>query len=178
MAKEIPLTRGFVTIVDDEDFEWASQFSWTAVKGRKDCYYAGRVAKVIRPDGTFRHTGRQMQRDLLDPEMKLARSVLVDHRDKDTLNNQRHNLRLVDYSLSNRNRSLFKNNTTGYRWVQYRSDQNQFFFQIKARGRVHRAGRMFSDPHSAAEAANELAVKLFGEDAKPMLNLIRRPNAG
>lgn len=175
MAKEIYLTRGFVTVVDDEDFEWASRFSWSAVRGRNNCFYANRHAKVLRPDGSLGKTSRQMQRDLLDPEMKLPRSTLVDHRDKDTLNNQRYNLRLVDFSTSNRNRAHFRNNTTGYRWVFFDRGLGRFYVQVKVRGRVHLGGR-FDDRHLAAQAANELAIKLVGSDA--VLNVVGKPHGG
>jgi hypothetical protein len=28
MTKEIPLTKGYVALVDDDDFDWLSQFKW------------------------------------------------------------------------------------------------------------------------------------------------------
>lgn len=36
--KEIPLTKGHVALVDDEDFERGKQYSWTAKKGSKKIF--------------------------------------------------------------------------------------------------------------------------------------------
>src|SRR5947199_9101150 len=30
-TKQIPLSRGYVAIVDDEDYEWASRYNWFAL---------------------------------------------------------------------------------------------------------------------------------------------------
>ena len=39
--KEIPLTRGMISLVDDEDHEYLTQFNWTAHKQRPaNKYYA------------------------------------------------------------------------------------------------------------------------------------------
>lgn len=40
MAKEIQLNKGLVTIVDDDDYEFLSQFTWCAHIANKKCYHA------------------------------------------------------------------------------------------------------------------------------------------
>ncbi len=50
----------------------------------------------------------------------------IDHIDGDELNNHAWNLRWVMRSENNRNRRLFKNNTTGFRGVSYRADRGKF----------------------------------------------------
>ena len=37
--KEIPLTQGQVALIDDDDYEWASQYKWHAQK-KNHTFYA------------------------------------------------------------------------------------------------------------------------------------------
>lgn len=116
-----------------------------------------------------------MQRDILDPDMVLPRNVLVDHRSGETLDNRRTNLRVASYSTSNLHRSLPKNNTTGYRWVRLRKNGRFRVMVVVNENGVRRhygAGRFFTCKHDAAEAANEVALRVFGPEA--VLNIIDR----
>ena len=177
--KLVPLSRGMFTMVDDEDYDWAIQFSWSAVKGRGDSYYAHRQIRMPLADGRFRVTSRQMQRDLLDPEMKLPRSVKADHRNGDTLDNRRQNLRLSTESGSNANRSGWTAASHGFKGVYYvqRSGldgsrgggKTPYVVKIKLHGRqVYGASQ--PDPVSAAREYNRLALQHFGEFAR--LNVV------
>lgn len=177
--QSIPLTKGKTTIIDDADFEWASQFRWCAVKGRGENYYAHRGIRVVGADGKFRKTSRQMQRDLLDPEIKLPRSVKADHVNGDTLDNRRENLRLSTDSGSNANRCGWTASSHGFKGVYYvpRPELNgkrgggltPYVVKIKLNGRqVY--GSSQADPVSGAKEYNRLALLHFGEFAK--LNII------
>ena len=83
--KEIPLTKGYIAKVDDEDYERLSQFKWCAAVRKKahlpDCIYA---ISTVAPN-----TLALMHRFILG----CPASVQVDHWDTDGLNNQRYNLR-------------------------------------------------------------------------------------
>ena len=82
--KEIKLTQGLVTLVDDEDFDWLSQWKWLAYKGHST-FYAAR-----HPEGP--HKGRKlvfMHRQILN----CTDDEQGDHEDHNGLNNQRYNLR-------------------------------------------------------------------------------------
>jgi len=58
--REIPLTRGLLSLVDAEDYEWLSQFSWRAVASGKD-FYARRALPI--QDG--RRPGIDMHREIM-----------------------------------------------------------------------------------------------------------------
>ena len=84
MAKEIKLTKGFVAIVDDEDYEWLSQWKWHYDKyacRRKSTGY--KQSKIV-----FMH------REILGYEGELD----VDHINKDRIDNRKCNLRLATRS--------------------------------------------------------------------------------
>lgn len=103
------------------------------------------------PDG--RKTVARMHRVLLG----LAhgdRTVEIDHRNGNKLDNRRVNLRPVSHpgNMANRSR-LNSNNTSGYRGVVYDKARRKWKAQVKLHGRNRVIGR-FASP----EAANEAAV--------------------
>ena len=93
MTREIPLTQGRVALVDDADYEWLSQWKW--------CYAAGYAVRSIRnPDGKPRQKHIKMHRLIAGAKD----GEWVDHRNLNTLDNQRHNLRCCTITESQRNR--------------------------------------------------------------------------
>src|SRR6266702_8265358 len=94
-AREISLTRGYVAIVDDDDYELVSRFKWQACV-RKHTVYAQRY--IRRPDG--KKTAQLLHRMLMnvtDP------AIQIDHRDHDGLNNTRSNLRVCSHAENQHN---------------------------------------------------------------------------
>lgn len=90
--KTIPLTKSDrVVLVDDEDFARVSQHQWSLVTPNEHLAYAARQEKG--------------QMILLHRVITSAPpKVLVDHKDKNGLNNQRGNLRLCSYAENVRNK--------------------------------------------------------------------------
>lgn len=78
---QIHLTRGLVALVDPEDYEWLSEYTWHA-KRSEGRFYAGTVI-----DGE----PVSMHRLIMDPPPGMS----VDHKNNSTLDNHRENLRLV-----------------------------------------------------------------------------------
>lgn len=81
--KEIPLGRGHVALVDDEDFEVLSQTEWRALRGSK--------SKVLYAIAVSPKPARILTMHSLLLEKRVG--VTVDHIDRNGLNNQRSNLR-------------------------------------------------------------------------------------
>jgi hypothetical protein len=101
-VKTIELTKGYVALVDDEDYDRVNQFNWYANDSDLPVVYAERK---IRTD-SGEQTSITMQRFILgvtDPEMQ------VDHRDRNGLNNQKYNLTPATHGLSGHPK-------TGQRW--------------------------------------------------------------
>jgi hypothetical protein len=87
-TREIPLSRGKVAIVDAADFDFLNQWKWSALRTTKagnEWFYAVRVQVIDSKQRMF-----LMHRVLTDA----PKGMLVDHHDRNTLNNTRKNLRV------------------------------------------------------------------------------------
>lgn len=80
--KTITLTQNRFAIVDDEDYEWLSQWNWYAQFGH-GIYYA------VRNDYTNGHKQIRMHREI----MGRTTGKFIDHRNGNGLDNHKENLR-------------------------------------------------------------------------------------
>lgn len=154
--KEINLTEGFKTIVDDDMYEYLNQWKWRymgkyAVRG---CRIAGKYKTIW------------MHREILAITDK---NKFADHIDGDTLNNRLSNLRIADKHQNGCNRGLQCNNTSGYKGVSWYGIRNKWRVRIKVRGKQILVG-FFADIIDAAKAYNKAAYDYHGQFAK--LNII------
>lgn len=84
----------------------------------------------------------------------------VDHRDNDTLNNQRPNLRIATHDQNNLNRGTWS--LSGYKGVT--RVRHRFRARITVAHEQQHIG-YYADPIEAAQAYDAAAHKLFGEFA-------------
>jgi len=116
--KKILLTRGMVTMVDDEDFEQMNQWKWY-------CSASGYATRDVGGRKNKRHVW--MHRLLNNtPE-----GLRTDHINQNKLDNRKINLRAVTGSQNGMNRGLNKNNTSGYKGVIWRNDIKKWRAMIK-----------------------------------------------
>ena len=143
---ELPLSRGMVTLLDDEDYDWLSEWSWSAMRDSKTgTFYARRGIKT--DDG--RRTSLSMHVLILSP----VPGYQVDHRNGDGLDNQRSNLRLATKAQNLANQRMPKNNTSGYKGVgEYRP--GRFTAQVASKYLG-----CFSTALEAARAYDEAALE-------------------
>jgi hypothetical protein len=140
-------------LVDDENFTELSQYQWHLNKDG----YAERSTKARK---------RLMHRVVL----KLTdRKTQGDHVDLDKLNNQKNNLRTCSHQQNMCNRTKKKNNTTGFKGVEFDKKRLQFRARIRS-GKVKYCSKYFDTAVDAASAYNELAIKHHGTFAR--LNVI------
>lgn len=94
MSLTIPLTRGYVAIVDREDYERLSKFNWQALVRKRGTIYATRAEY-----GNGAKRMIYMHREIVGAQ----RGVEIDHIDGNGLNNTRANLRLATRSQNSCN---------------------------------------------------------------------------
>jgi len=152
MTKEIPLTKGLVAIVDDDDFDLIKKYKWRALTG-KGLQYA--------VTSTFPLKSMSMHRLIINaPDGKQ-----VDHIDGNGLNNRKSNLRLCTHSQNQRNSKLSSMNTSGYRGVYFDKYHRKWAAEISVNNKILKLGRFFSKVE-AAKAYDKAAVEYGGEFAK------------
>jgi hypothetical protein len=159
--REIKLSKGLVTQVDDEDFEWLSQWNWHAWRSNPDwTHYACRGRLMAEPDGPRKIYMHRLILNLTDQK------VQADHLDGDGLNNQRSNLRVATNAQNAKNRGLYKSNTSGYTGVTFHKASGLWHAVITSDGH-HISLWYFHDPKEASEVYKEAALKYHGSFAYP-----------
>lgn len=151
--KEISITKGKVTIVDDEDFERLSKNKW---------FLLGRYVARNKPrsDNDGKQKPLMMHRFILGVEGK----EVVDHIDGDPLNNRKSNLRICRQRENSRNRSVGLNSKSGYKGVHLVSRNRWRAYITYNYQRIHIG--YFKEKRDAIIAYNKAAKKYFGSFAK------------
>lgn len=94
-----------------------------------------------------------------------ANGRFVDHKNSDTLNNRKSNLRIVIDSNNSKNRkSKNSNNTSGYRNVSWSKSCNKWIVQMQINKKNTVLGK-FDNVHEAGRFAEEMRKKYYGEFA-------------
>lgn len=149
--REIPLTKGFVAMVDDEDFDLIAQVKWQALVDRNTVY----ARHNWRDKGTGRFGCDLMHRMILGA----GPGTVVDHLDRNGLNNCRSNLRICTVSENNARRISMVGSLTGFRGVRHNG--KAFAAKITFNRRHIHLGT-FPTPELAAQAYDRAALDLHG----------------
>lgn len=161
--KEIELTKGYVALVDDEDYPEISKFSWYAhVPANSDVIYAMRRTKCkITGKSTVFRMHRQILGILDRPE------IMVDHIDMNGVNNVRSNLRFVHPTQNQGNTKAKKREgrTSTYKGVCWHKTGKKWAVSIQAWGIKRHLG-LFVDEKEAARIYDCFAKELLGDFAR------------
>lgn len=147
MSKEIPLTHGKVAIVDDDQFEKLSQYKWHAVRTKSGVWHA--VCTLV------------MHRMVVDAPP----GTVVDHKDRNGLNNKAENLKITTAAGNAANRAKKKSskyigvtkvkNKGGVKWRAYLSIEG-----------VYTCVGHFADEETAARERDMAALSEIGPDVE------------
>lgn len=138
--KLIKLTQGKFAIVDDEDFELLSQYSWH--------FHSTGYARTSNPK-------LYMHRLIL----KSKKEDICDHINRNRLDNRRENLRIVSPTQNSINTSIRKDNSSGYKGISWSSEREKWQVYITAYKKTVSLGR-YKDL-STAILARKLGERIY-----------------
>lgn len=146
-----PLTNGYNSIIDSDDFAKVSEYKWYGRKGKNGTIYATSTM----------HKNLHMHRFILGVT---DRKMFVDHIDHNGLNNSKSNLRKVNNSQNMRNMRPCKNTSSKFKGVYWNKTKKLWTTQITVNKNKKHIGH-FINEIDAAKRYNEMAKKLHGEFA-------------
>jgi len=156
--KEIQLTRGYIALVDDEDFERVNQYKWQSIICTHTVY-------AKRGDySSGKNKTNLMHNFIMRVENSRKNGIEVDHKNHNGLDNQKKNLRICTHNENNMNRSSNKNSTSIYRGVSWCKVRNKWISLIYFNKKRIHLGR-FNSEFEAAKVYDKKAAELFGEFA-------------
>lgn len=155
--KEIVLSNGMVALVDDEDYERLVLKNWSCLPNNSTVY----AYRHIYQDGL--NYVSLMHVEVIGKRV----GFVVDHIDRNGLNNQRTNLRHATYS-QNRANSIAVKGVSKYKGVTWDEPNQKWRAKIRYDYRDYHLGRYVSE-EEAARAYDVRALAVFGDFAS--LNL-------
>jgi hypothetical protein len=165
MAKELPLSQGRVAIVDDEDYEYLSQWKW--------CYNNGYASRGLTA-AEKRESGRKSGKVLMHREiMGHPKGMMIDHINGNGVNNQRSNLRICSTEENAKNQRIQRNNTSGFKGVSWIKRDKKWRAVIYYNGKLRILGT-FQIKEEAADAYDRAACELYRDYALPNFILAER----
>lgn len=148
--KEIPLTQGKVTLVDDADFDDLAQFKWYARRDRATWYALRKTYQGKKQTTVLMHA--------------LIAGGLADHRNGNGLDNRRENLRRCTRQQNAANTQVSARSRSGFKGVSFVVPRRKRQVTYQAAMRNKYLGT-FERVHDAARAYDRAAVEKYGEFA-------------
>jgi len=146
-------------IVDDEDFDWLNQWWWY----RDSRGYAAR-RKGVKPNEKIILMHREI--------VQTPKGMETDHINRTRLDNRRKNLRVCTTQQNQMNKSIQKNNTSGFTGVSWSKKASKWTATIKLNRKTAYIGQ-FDNKEDAIKERRVKELELFGEFSS--LNKINTP---
>lgn len=156
--KEIKLSAGKVTIVDDEDYALLSKYKWTYNPSGTGYAYT-----------TKRQNGNKIQHILMHRFlMKPEKGKIVDHKNGNGLDNRRENLRVCSQTENHRNQrpQVKEGKYSKYKGVSWDKHRRKWITYITLPYRKFKCLGRYENEVDAAKAYNKAAINFFGEFAR------------
>ena len=136
---------------DLEDYDKIKEYSWLEVVYGKSEYHEVRTTVSTKPRKSLRLH-------------QVICGITCDHIDRNPLNNRRNNLRLATVTENNRNRSLFRNNTSGVIGVTFEPRRDGWRARIHYEQKRYELG-VFKEKEDAIKARLQAEAKYYKEFA-------------
>lgn len=150
---EIKLPCGNVAVVDDDDYSLVAPHSWRAAV----CSRRKRISGVLA-----KGNGKPILIHRLI--LGVADGEIVDHKDRNPLNNTRGNLRICSQMQNMRNRGIARHNKCGLKGVYADERRRRWRAEIRVDRRRICLGS-YATKELAAEAYDRAAIRYHGEFA-------------
>lgn len=159
-AVVVPLTKGYVAVIDAADADLVLKHRWCALVCRSGVVYAMRGTRD-RKAGT--QTTIMLHREILG--LPPGRVPQVDHVDRDGLNNRRANLRTCTAAQNVANQGIRKTSDSGIKGVR-QTLYGRWIARICVDGNRRHLGT-FETAEDAELAYRRAAQSAFGEFVSP-----------
>lgn len=161
--RQINLTQGHVTLVDDDLYDWLNQWKWYFRKrtGNRPGGDVIRTAHGYNSEGHVKSKTMYMSNHILP----LPPGFVVDHADCNPLNNQRSNLRRATQRNNIVNSPARSNNKTGVKGVYWHKAKQRYVVQTTVNGKKKWIGD-FKTLKEASKASALALKKYHGKFAR------------
>ena len=146
--------KNIYTKVDDSDYEWLNQWKWGLLNGN------GWIYICRRPTINKKQIAIFMANEIMKP----YHEMVIDHKNHDTFDNRKENLRICSRSENQRNAILSKNNTSGITGVSWVKPLKKWSAQINIYNKHIHLG-VFKCKLQAQTTRKNAEQKYFGEFA-------------
>ena len=146
MSKLLPLSQGKHAIVDDDLFEYLNQWKWHYRRDGYVCHREGNTTVYLHRVIT-----------------QCPQGMVVDHKNRNTLDNRRTNLRVCTQSQNNLNQRLRSDSKSGLKGVtEHANKRKRWQAHLRVGGRKKSLGYYLTKEEAHA-AYIKVAKNLHGE---------------
>jgi len=149
--RQIALTKGEFALVDDKYYDELIKYTWH-VNGKyvSNSFHTGSGSSRISSHLFMHYEVIRLAGKLI------PKGYEIDHYNRNGLDNQETNLKIVTHTFNQINRGIPKNNTSGYPGVIYDSERNKWKASLKI-GR-ERYTKRFDNQEEAEAARRQMEI--------------------